>query len=495
MIINKEKEFKKIKNIATHNGGECLSSQYVNNCTKMNFLCSEKHNFYLTSQHLKRGVWCGRCRGGLLLDIEHCKKIAADKNGLCLSDLYINNKTPLRWRCYLGHEWSVSLGHVKSGTWCPYCGGTKKLDISYANLLAIQNNGVCLSNNYVGAMSKMQWQCNKGHKWLSSYNSVKNGKWCPKCAGNKPYSIEEVKEIAKNRGGECLSNEYVNSKNKLIFMCSKKHIFFTPFDGINQGKWCPECATGKGERICRAYFEAIFGEKFPKGRPKWLVNQKTNRPLELDGYCEKLGIAFEHQGEQHYKECSGIFKNQFEDIKRRDGVKRKLCKENNVLLVEIPEIGGLIKIKDVEKSIREIILKYGIDIKEKKLNIDIKDFFIKNENTYLEKLREFVNKKNGKLISNKYIGAREKYTIECSCGYRWETAPYNVYRGQWCPKCAKGIRGKNRRVRIICVENNTVYSSIREASSKLGIGRSNIGQVLIGNSKTAGGLRFIYHKP
>ena len=37
-----------------------------------------------------------------------------------------------------------------------------------------------------------------------------------------------------------------------------------------------------------------------KIKPKWLTNSRNNR-MELDGYCKKMKIAFEYQGEQHFK--------------------------------------------------------------------------------------------------------------------------------------------------------------------------------------------------
>jgi len=104
------------------------------------------------------------------------------------------------------------------------------------------------------------------------------------------------------------------------------------------------------ERICRKYFEEIFEQKFPKIRPKWLKSDKY--PLELDGYCENLKLAFEYQGIQHYE--SGHFNDSKDDLNKRnkiDDLKIEICKNNNISLIQIsyqikPEkMGNLLKIK------------------------------------------------------------------------------------------------------------------------------------------------------
>lgn len=421
--------------------------------------------------------------------------LAKSRNGLCLSDIYIDSRTPLKWQCIKGHIWLSMPSHITNGTWCPDCAGTKRLKIEDVKIIAKHNNGKCLSKEYKNAHQKLNWECQVGHTWYANYNSVQRGSWCPHCAGNSPYSIEDVKKIAISRGGICLSDEYSDRKKKLKWQCAFGHEWDSVVSGIVAGRWCPECSSGRGERICRAYFEAIFDKKFIKAKPKWLRNKVTGRLLELDGYCEELGIAFEHQGEQHYSECTGIFKDQFEKISNRDNIKKKLCKDNNVILIEIPEIGELIKLDKVENAIKEIIFKYGIKIEERSLNINIKDFYVKNDDEFLNKLKKAVTDKNGKLLSNKYVGAREKYLIECSCKFQWKTTPYNIYKGQWCPRCAKEIRARSRRVKIICVDNNTIYDSIKEAAEKLNITRGSIYHVLVGSSKTAGGLRFKYLNP
>jgi len=71
-------------------------------------------------------------------------------------------------------------------------------------------------------------------------------------------------------------------------------------------------------------------------RPDWLITQDGTR-LELDFYVEELNIAIEVQGTQHYiytphfhQNYSG-FKNQLE----RDKVKRQICQQHNIELIEV----------------------------------------------------------------------------------------------------------------------------------------------------------------
>lgn len=48
------------------------------------------------------------------------RKLARARGGDCLSTEYLNNKTKLSWRCSKGHEWGAEPTTVKhSKTWCP----------------------------------------------------------------------------------------------------------------------------------------------------------------------------------------------------------------------------------------------------------------------------------------------------------------------------------------------------------------------------------------
>lgn len=101
---------------------------------------------------------------------------------------------------------------------------------------------------------------------------------------------------------------------------------------------------GQMESKCRAILEEIFSDidgeryKFPSCRPKWLMNPLTKTPMELDCYNEKLQIAAEYQGYQHY-EYPNIFHktmHEFEKQLRRDQLKKEICAKANVMLICIP---------------------------------------------------------------------------------------------------------------------------------------------------------------
>jgi len=94
----------------------------------------------------------------------------------------------------------------------------------------------------------------------------------------------------------------------------------------------------KGEEECIRAANEIFGCEFKKIRPNWLVNPKTGRKMELDGYNQDLKIAIEYNGKQHYVFPNGFHKTieEFEKQKERDLLKLDLCDKNGVYLITVP---------------------------------------------------------------------------------------------------------------------------------------------------------------
>ena len=62
---------------------------------------------------------------------------------------------------------------------------------------------------------------------------------------HKKLPIEEMRCLAGNRGGKCLSSEYVNARTKLIWECNIGHTWRAIPANIKKGHWCPICARNK----------------------------------------------------------------------------------------------------------------------------------------------------------------------------------------------------------------------------------------------------------
>ena len=112
-------------------------------------------------------------------------------------------------------------------------------------------------------------------------------------------------------------------------------------------------ATAQDEfRGCEAYtrqiFEYAFGVEFKKVRPKWLNG------LELDGYNDDIGLAFEYDGEQHavYPNWFHKTEEEFIQLQENDREKDRLCLEQGVKLYRIPH---WVKFRDLPSYIGKLI--------------------------------------------------------------------------------------------------------------------------------------------
>jgi hypothetical protein len=119
----------------------------------------------------------------------------------------------------------------------------------------------------------------------------------------------------------------------------------------------------KGEIECRKVLEEIFGTTFPKARPNILRNSVTSENgsdfnLELDCYNERLKLAVEYNGQQHYKYIPYFHKTRdaFQNQKYRDYMKRDLCQKNGIMLIEVPYT---VKVVDIENYIKSELKKKG----------------------------------------------------------------------------------------------------------------------------------------
>jgi hypothetical protein len=257
---------KELRALVEKRGGKCLAEEYVNNTTKLKFICSEGHIWKASPSKIKYGRWCPKCankkssidrRGS----IEEIVKIAQSRGGECLSKEYINNNTKLRFKCKDGHIWETTPSKIKRGQWCPYCSGHKA---SKGNSLAVidkklarewhptKNNNLTPKDIKPGSHKKVWWLCDKNHEWQAVIKNRHKGSGCPYCSGYKA-SIENniaqthphlVKEWHPTKNGLLTPKDVSKgSEKKIWWICSKGHEWIaTPYTR-KTGSNCPFCAN------------------------------------------------------------------------------------------------------------------------------------------------------------------------------------------------------------------------------------------------------------
>ncbi|MFH1127726.1 MAG: hypothetical protein V1718_06465 [archaeon] len=234
-----------MQDVARKRGGRCLSENYTNTTTKIRWCCAKGHEWDAKPRDIIYSKsWCPICSENIKCTIKEMQMLAKIRNGRCLSEKYIDNKTNLRWSCVNGHEWNATPSSIKNGsTWCPICSKNIKGTIEEMRDIARTRRGLCLSARYIDGHTKLKWRCSKGHEWYATPNHIKNsGSWCRVCSGCAKATMNEMQTIAREHNGKCLSKEYVNAHFKLKWGCSEGHKWKTTPHVIKKGFWCPVCS-------------------------------------------------------------------------------------------------------------------------------------------------------------------------------------------------------------------------------------------------------------
>ena len=430
-VGKKRKTIEDMRNLAKSLYGECLSEVYVSNHAKLLWRCAQGHEWQAIPSNVQQRHWCPICAGNQPKTIQDMQKMAGSHGGRCLSTVYVNGTTKLLWRCSRGHEWETLPSGIQQGNWCPACVGKKRKTIEDMRLLAESRGGKCLSEVCTNTKSDLLWCCSEGHKWWASPNEIQQGNWCPSCSG-RGKTIEDMKKLAKSRGGNCLSQIYAGAHRQLRWRCVEGHEWRAKPNTVQSGSWCPLCKTNISERICRGVFESLFNERFPKIRPDWLVSPEGHK-MELDGYCAALRLAFEYNGEQHYTNVGHFHEDAEAFAKRReaDDWKVQLCNGHRIRLFVIPYT---IKYDELEAFIRSEANTWGVSVPRKEW-VDWRNLARIYDSRALNRMQEIALSHGGRCLSKTYIDSSTKLLWECSEGHRWDAQPNNIQRGAWCPKC------------------------------------------------------------
>ena len=430
---------------------------------RLHFRCAEGHEWKPLASGVKtKGYWCFRCArmGRNQWRLADYRKHATDHGGKLLTvgrpSVCPLVTTRLRFRCGAGHQWETDAGTVQRfGSWCRTCTRTKNpWGPKQYRKFAADFGGKLISKHPPGTiehLTRVRFRCAEGHEWDVLAGQIRQYKsWCGKCHHvEKRKPLDDLQALAISRGG-VLVRLGQNRSHPATWRCSRGHLFKAVPGNIVKGSWCPRCSASRSERIVRAHFEQLLGKPFPRVRPTWLRGEK-GIPLELDGFCEDLCLAFEHQGGHHYGEISHFRTSSTASIQKRDRRKRVRCRACGVTLIEIPELVRRLPIADLRDFILQQCDKHDISIPKCRRNkhIDIGGIYATTiDDEHFSQICDIAKKHGGRCLSDHYAGVTVPMWFECAAGHKWSTRPSNIMSGAWCQRCGLIATGAKKRLTI-----------------------------------------------
>lgn len=214
-----------------------IDEAYRNSKSKLNCVCPKGHKHSTRWDSWKQGVRCPYCYGNNKPSLEQVKKSFEKEGYILLSEVYVNNNTKLNYICSNNHTHNIAWNNWQRGQRCPYCTGRARLTVEQIRNAFEKENYVLLSKEYNNAFTMLNYKCSVGHVHSIRWNDWQQGGRCPTCAhikfslnqmGSKnhqwkgglsfePYceawKDKEYKNDIKLRDGNKCLNPYCESKN------------------------------------------------------------------------------------------------------------------------------------------------------------------------------------------------------------------------------------------------------------------------------------------
>ena len=451
-----EARFSHVKGIAREKGGLCLSTEYVNSYTDLRWRCAEGHEWGAPAASVTRGRWCRVCAdeahyGDAKARVfSRVQAIAREKGGLCLSTEYVNNRAHLRFRCADGHEWETTAGAVQVGKWCPLCAfGTRYSDTqgqAFADVQAIarKRGGLCLSTEYVNSYTHLRFRCAEGHEWLAAPRQISRGTWCPHCAG-KVLTIDEMRELARARGGRCVSRSYRNQRSPLRWRCAQGHEWKSSLANLRRGTWCPHCAGVSPRTI--ADIQALAA-----GHGGVCLSTTIEPGVDRLRFRCRLGHEFESKASylQQGSWCPrcrmvprGTLERLRQAVRQRGGVLLETEYHDSKTPARVRCREGH------EWSAKPATLLAGRWCRECSNAAGGRS----NQRLSIVDMQEVAASRGGRCLSDIYVNSATPLRWQCHDGHEWEARPGDVRAGHWCPVCAYRRRGTIDAMRALAAEH------------------------------------------
>ena len=321
---------------------------------------------------------------------------------------YKGSREKVKCRCSCGHEWEPIACSLTSGRGCPKCGLIKiatkrrKSHEEFVEEVGNVNPNVIVIGKYTNMHTKVECECQFGHRWFPFAMDVARGEGCPQCGlisrvSKRTKTHEQFVEEVRNINPDItVVGTYKNSYTKIEFRCKEGHEWVTTPSSVLAGKTCLTCANIQSSLRQRKSHEQFVKELKNIHPDITVIGEYVNSNTKIEFMCSK-GHTWKSAPSNLLSGCSCPF-----------------CKGEKI---------SALKFKTHEQFLGEV-LELGVDV----------------------------------TVLGTYHSAREHILCRCNkCNHEWMITPNNLLRGFGCPKCKKS-KGE-QAVEEYLIAHNIVFET------------------------------------
>ena len=340
------------------------------NKNKLWWKCGEGHRFLRSPLDMVRRKgscpYCTRKRPTEDYCLESAfpnliKEWDTERNGeLTPKDVLPYSSKKVWWKAGCGHHWEAEVStRTSGGNNCPYCAGQKVL-AGFNDLKTkapevakewhyLKNGGLTPEQVASGSGKKAWFICKeRGHEHYTVIADKVKGVKCPYCSGfytSEENCLETMNpEVAKEWHpfkNEDLTPRQVNACSHSLawWRCiTCGHEWESSIKNRHYGSGCPKCNQSKGEEVVGKVLEGL--ELSYEAQYRFSdCRYKNTLPFDFAILNEagEVRCLIEFDGEQHFYPVEAFGGEEgFKQTQKRDQIKNKYCKDNNILLIRIP---------------------------------------------------------------------------------------------------------------------------------------------------------------
>jgi len=248
-----------------------------------------------------------------------------EHNCKLLEKEYINNKTKMNYICKCGNLSSIRFDDFKnSNNRCKKCSGLELFTYEYFFNYFKENNCKLLDKKYINAQTLMNYKCKCENLSSIRFDDFKNRKSrCIKCSGKEKHNYKYVYDYFKSKGCILISKVYINTSSKLQYICSCGELSEITFNSFkNSNSRCINCSY---ERVKISYLFKNY--KMPSGNNIRIqgyehiaLDELVKKYQELDIITERKKVptikyTFKNKQLRYYPDIYIVSENKIIEVK------------------------------------------------------------------------------------------------------------------------------------------------------------------------------------